>query len=97
MARCRDEDHRKSVPPGNRSRRYIKRTQKSVSAVVTQALSQFLKHPLHTLFHVSTSGALLRAFFRELSQLRVLEQMAMSVWGPLTTSTSHRVWPSALC
>jgi len=44
--------------------RYIERTQKSVSAVVTQALSQFLKHPLHTLFHVSTSGAMVRGIFQ---------------------------------
>jgi hypothetical protein len=61
----------------------------------THALSQFLKHPLHTLFHVSTSGALVRGVYQRAVSVKVSKQMANSGWGPLTTSRSNRVWPSA--
>ena len=54
--------------------RYIERTKQSASAVVTEALSQFLKHPLHTLFQVSTSGALVRGVYQRAVSVEVLKQ-----------------------
>jgi len=54
--------------------RYIERTKQSASAVVTVALSQFLKHPLHTLFQVSTSGALVRGVYQRAVSVEVLKQ-----------------------
>ena len=35
-----------------------KQTGRGVSSIVTTALAQYLEHPLHTIFQVSTSGAL---------------------------------------
>ena len=54
--------------------RYIERTKQSASAVVTKALSQFLNHPLHTLFQVSTSGALVRGVYQRAVSVEVLKQ-----------------------
>jgi acetolactate decarboxylase len=53
---------------------YIKRTKQSASAVVTTALSQFLNHPLHTLFQVSTSGALVRGVYQRAVSVEVLKR-----------------------
>ena len=36
----------------------VERTKTSAAAIVTAALSKYLGHRLHTLFQVSTSGAL---------------------------------------
>ena len=54
--------------------RYIEHTKQSASAVVTEALSQFLNHPLHTLFQVSTSGALVKGVYRRAVSVEVLKQ-----------------------
>lgn len=54
--------------------RYIERTKQSASAVVTEALSQFLNYPLHTLFQVSTSGALVRGVYQRAVSVEVLKQ-----------------------
>ena len=54
--------------------RYIKHMKQSASAVVTEALSQFLNHPLHTLFQVSTSGALVKGVYQRAVSVEVLKQ-----------------------
>jgi len=54
--------------------RYIERTKQSASTVVTETLSQFLKHPLHTLFQISTSGALVRGVYQRAVSVEVLKQ-----------------------
>jgi acetolactate decarboxylase len=54
--------------------RYIDRTKESASAVITEALSQFLEHPLHTLFQVSTSGALVRGVYQKAVSVALLKQ-----------------------
>jgi len=53
---------------------YIESIGQSVSAVVTRALAQFLNHPLHTLFQVSTSGALVRGVYQRAVSVEVLKQ-----------------------
>ena len=98
MVRCRDEAHRKSVFPLEIALdRYIERTQKSASAVVTQAVSQFLKHPLHTLFQVSTSGVLVRGVYQRVVSVKVSKQHGDFGLGTFDEFKSHRVSPSALC
>lgn len=54
--------------------RYIEHTKQSASAVVTRALSEFLNHPLHTLFQVSTSGALVRGVYQRAVSVELLKQ-----------------------
>jgi acetolactate decarboxylase len=54
--------------------KYTEGTKQSASAVVTSALSQFLNHPLHTLFQVSTSGALVRGVYQRAVSVEVLKQ-----------------------
>ena len=54
--------------------RYVERTKQSPSAVVAEALSQFLNYPLHTLFQVSTSGALVRGVYQRAVSVEVLKQ-----------------------
>jgi acetolactate decarboxylase len=46
----------------------------SVSAVVVEALSRYFEHPIHTVFQVSTSGALVAGVYdREVSVQTILE------------------------
>jgi acetolactate decarboxylase len=50
------------------------RTGRSTSAVVTEALAQYLERPIHTVFQVSTSGALVAGVYdREVSVHALLE------------------------
>jgi acetolactate decarboxylase len=50
------------------------RTKRTYSSVITAALSQYLGVPVHTLFQVSTSGALVAGVFdREVSVQSILE------------------------
>jgi acetolactate decarboxylase len=50
------------------------RTGRSMSAVVTAALAQYLERPIHTVFQVSTSGALVAGVYdREVSVQALLE------------------------
>ena len=50
------------------------RTGRSTSAVVTAALAQYLERPIHTVFQVSTSGALVAGVYdREVSVQTLLE------------------------
>ena len=52
----------------------VSRTKRTVSSVVTAALSQYLDTQLHTLFQVSTSGALVAGVYdREVSVQAILE------------------------
>ena len=52
----------------------LSRTKRTYSSVVTAALSQYLGVPVHTLFQVSTSGALVAGVFdREVSVESILE------------------------
>jgi acetolactate decarboxylase len=52
----------------------ILRTKRTSSSIVTAALSQYLGVPVHTLFQVSTSGALVAGVFdREVSVESILE------------------------
>ena len=52
----------------------ILRTKRTYSSIVTAALSQYLGVPVHTLFQVSTSGALVAGVFdREISVESILE------------------------
>jgi acetolactate decarboxylase len=52
----------------------ILRTKRTYSSIVTAALSQYLGVPVHTLFQVSTSGALVAGVFdREISVGSILE------------------------
>ena len=52
----------------------LSRTKRTYSSVVTAALSQCLGVPVHTLFQVSTSGALVVGVFdREVSVESILE------------------------
>ena len=53
---------------------YSQRTKQSASAVITEALSQFLNHSLHTLFQVSTSGALVRGVYQKAVSVEVLKR-----------------------
>jgi acetolactate decarboxylase len=77
--------------------RYIEHKQKSAPAVVTQAVSQFLKLPLHSLFHVSTSGALVRGVYQRAVSVKVSRQHGDFGLGTFDEFKSHRVSPSALC
>jgi hypothetical protein len=50
------------------------RTKRTVSSVVTAALGQYLEKPIHTVFQVSTSGALVAGVYnREVSVQAILE------------------------
>jgi acetolactate decarboxylase len=50
------------------------RTKRTVSSVVTAALARFLEKPIHTVFQVSTSGALVAGVYdREVSVQAILE------------------------
>lgn len=50
------------------------RTNRTVSSVVTAALAQYLEKPIHTVFQVSTSGALVAGVYdREVSVQAILE------------------------
>jgi acetolactate decarboxylase len=50
------------------------RSHETVSSAVTAALSQYLDMPIHTLFQVSTSGALVAGVYdREVSVASILE------------------------
>jgi acetolactate decarboxylase len=50
------------------------RTKRTVSSVVTEALGQYLEKPIHTVFQVSTSGALVAGVYdREVSVQAILE------------------------
>jgi acetolactate decarboxylase len=50
------------------------RTKRTVSSVVTAALAQYLERPIHTVFQVSTSGALVAGVYeREVSVQAILE------------------------
>lgn len=52
----------------------LSRTKRTYSSIVTAALSQYLGVPVHTLFQVSTSGALVAGVFdREISVESILE------------------------
>jgi acetolactate decarboxylase len=52
----------------------VTRTKRTVSSVVTAALSQYLAMPVHTLFQVSISGALVAGVYdREVSVKSILE------------------------
>ncbi len=52
----------------------VERTKRTTSAVITAALSQYLGITLHTLFQVSTSGALVAGVYeREVSVRSILE------------------------
>jgi acetolactate decarboxylase len=52
----------------------VVRSKRTLSSVVTAALSQYLGTPLHTLFQVSTSGALVAGVYdREVSVQAILE------------------------
>lgn len=64
---------------------------------MTEALSQFLKHPLHTLFQVSTSGALVRGVYQRAVSVEVLKQHGDFGLGTFDEFKSHRVPPTALC
>jgi acetolactate decarboxylase len=50
------------------------RARRSISSVVTLALAQYLENPIHTVFQVSTSGALVAGVYnREVSVQTILE------------------------
>ena len=50
------------------------RTKRTVSSIVTAALGQYLEKPIHTVFQVSTSGALVAGVYdREVSVQAILE------------------------
>jgi acetolactate decarboxylase len=52
----------------------VARTKRTVSSVVTAALAQYLEKPIHTVFQVSTSGALVAGVYdREVSVQAILE------------------------
>src|SRR4051794_10814140 len=52
----------------------VRRTSQTLSSVVAAALSQYLGVPVHTLFQVSTSGALVTGVYdREVSVRSILE------------------------
>jgi acetolactate decarboxylase len=52
----------------------VTRTKRTPSSVVTAALSEYLGLPVHTLFQVSTSGALVAGVYdREVSVKSILE------------------------
>jgi acetolactate decarboxylase len=52
----------------------VARTKRTVSSVVTAALAQYLEKPIHTVFQVSTSGALVAGVYdREVSVRAILE------------------------
>jgi acetolactate decarboxylase len=52
----------------------VARTKRSLSSVVTAALAQYLEKPIHTVFQVSTSGALVAGVYdREVSVQGILE------------------------
>jgi acetolactate decarboxylase len=54
--------------------REVSRTRRSTSSLVTAALAQYLEKPIHTLFQVSISGALVAGVYdREVSVQTVLE------------------------
>lgn len=52
---------------------YIQSTGQDASSVVTTALAHFLNLPLHTLFQVSTSGALVRGVYQRVVSVGVLK------------------------
>jgi acetolactate decarboxylase len=54
--------------------KYTERTKQSASAVMTSAVSEFLNHPLHTLFQVSTSGALVKGVYQRAVSVELLKQ-----------------------
>jgi acetolactate decarboxylase len=52
----------------------VSRTGRSMSSLVTAALAQYLEKPIHTLFQVSTSGALVAGIYdREVGVQTILE------------------------
>jgi acetolactate decarboxylase len=52
----------------------VARTRRTVSSVVTAALAQYLEKPIHTVFQVSTSGALVAGVYdREVSVQAILQ------------------------
>jgi acetolactate decarboxylase len=52
----------------------VSRTGRPISSVVTAALAQYLEKPIHTVFQVSTSGALVAGVYdREVSVQTILE------------------------
>ncbi|MEZ5821162.1 MAG: acetolactate decarboxylase [Xanthobacteraceae bacterium] len=52
----------------------VRRTKSTISSVVSAALSQYLAMPVHTLFQVSTSGALVAGVYdREVSVRSILQ------------------------
>jgi acetolactate decarboxylase len=52
----------------------VARTKRTVSSVVTAALARYLEKPIHTVFQVSTSGALVAGVYeREVSVQAILE------------------------
>jgi acetolactate decarboxylase len=52
----------------------VARTKRTVSSIVTEALAHYLEKPIHTVFQVSTSGALVAGVYdREVSVQAILE------------------------
>ena len=52
----------------------VSRTGRPISSVVTAALAQYLEKPIHTVFQVSTSGALVAGVYdREVSVQTILQ------------------------
>src|ERR1700739_4793837 len=50
------------------------RTKRTVSSIVTAALGQYLERPIHTVFQISTSGALVAGVYdREVSVQAILD------------------------
>jgi acetolactate decarboxylase len=63
------------IPPSLKGQldREVSRTGRGVSSVVTAALAHYLEKPIHTLFQVSTSGALVAGVYdREVSVQTIL-------------------------
>jgi acetolactate decarboxylase len=57
-----------------RSKRRRREAAASISSIVTAALAQYLEKPIHTVFQVSTSGAIVAGVYdREVSVQAVLE------------------------
>ena len=52
----------------------VSRRERTISSLVTAALAQYLKKPVHTVFQISTSGALVAGVYdREVSVQTILE------------------------
>jgi acetolactate decarboxylase len=62
------------------------RRRESISQLVTEALSRFLRVPLHTLFQVSTSGALVQGVYG-----RAVSSTLLLNYGDFGLGTFHNL------